>query len=114
MLYHYLMKFLEDYGGKVYPEFPTGNGQIDLIIEYEGKRYGVEVKSYTNQREYKKALKQAARYAESLRLTEITLAFFIEAVDDDNRKKYEAIYTDAKRGVTVRPVFVDIGTRNIE
>jgi len=110
-LYHYLMKFLENYGGKVYPEFPTGNGQIDLIIEYEGKRYGVEVKSYTNQREYKRALKQAARYADSLGLTEITLAFFIEAVDDDNRKKYEMIYTDEKRGVTVRPVFVEIGSR---
>jgi len=113
-LYMYLQTFLRNRKGVVYPEFTTGNGQIDLIIKYQGRIYGIEVKSYTDKPGYDEALDQAARYAESLGLTEITLAFFIEAVDDDNRSKYEATYTDAKRGVTVRPVFVEIGNRNIE
>ncbi len=42
-------------------------------------------------------------------LTEITLALFIEAVDDANRAKYEAVYEDQETGVTVRPVFVETG-----
>ncbi len=111
-LYMYLQAFLRSRKGVVYPEFPTGNGQIDLIIKYQGKTYGIEVKSYTDKPGYHEALDQAARYAKSLGISEITLAFFIEAIDDDNRCKYEAIYTDEKRGVTVRPVFVEIGSRD--
>ncbi len=110
-LYMYLQAFLRSRKGEVYPEFPTGNGQIDLIIKYKGRTYGVEVKSYTDKPGYDEALDQAARYAEKLGLVEITLALFIEAVDDDNRNKYEVLYSDTKRGVTVRPVFVEIGSR---
>ena len=110
-LYKYLAEFLTSYGGEVYPEFPTGNGQIDLLITYEGQRYGIEVKSYLNLRQYKEALQQAARYGQRLGLAEITLAFFIEAIDDDNRNKYEAVYVDQVGGVTVKPVFVEIGSR---
>ena len=110
-LYMYLQAFLRSRKGVVYPEFPTGNGQIDLIIKYQGKTYGIEVKSYTDKPGYHEALDQAARYAKSLGISEITLAFFIEAIDDDNRCKYEAVYTDKKRGVTVHPVFVEIGSR---
>ena len=47
-------------------------------------------------------MRQAARYAQQLGLSEITLALFVEAVDDANRAKYEAVYTDAAVGVTVR------------
>ena len=53
---------------------------------------------------------QAARYGQQLGLTEITLALFVEAVDDANRAKYEAVYEDQETGVTVRPVFVETGT----
>lgn len=58
---------------------------------------------------YREALMQAARYAQQLGLHEITLALFVEAVDDANRAKYEAVYVDAATGVTVRPVFVETG-----
>jgi hypothetical protein len=34
----------------------------------------------------------------------------VEAVDDANRAKYEAVYVDAETGVTVVPVFVETGT----
>ena len=47
-LYMYLSRFVTRFGGEVYPEFPTGNGKIDLIVNYAGKTYGIEVKSYVN------------------------------------------------------------------
>jgi len=108
-LYMYLTKFLQGYGGQVYPEFPTGNGQIDLIISYAGQRYGLEVKSFSTKHEYDKGLIQAARYGNMLGLSEITLGLFVEAVDETNRKKYEVDYHDPTTQVTVKPVFVLIG-----
>ncbi|MDM8530769.1 AAA-like domain-containing protein [Anaerolineales bacterium HSG25] len=110
-LYMYLIKFLQGYDGRVYPEFPTGNGQIDLIIKHAGKMYGLEVKSFSTNHEYNKALSQAARYGQSLGVNEITLGFFVEAINEANRKKYEVVYQDASTGVTVKPVFVVIGSR---
>jgi len=108
-LYRYLYDFFKLKRGVVIPEFPTGNGKIDLIVTYQGKTYGIEVKSYTDELAYKDALRQAAAYGRQLRLKEITLAFFVEAVDDANRRKYETEYHDSGSDVLVRPVFVVTG-----
>ena len=93
-LYMYLANFLQHRRGYVFPEFPTGNGKIDLIIRYAGQIYGLELKTYTADFGYREALKQAARYGQQLSLREISLVFFVEAIDDTNREKYEAIYVD--------------------
>ncbi len=45
-----------------------------------------------------------------LGLREITLALFVEAVDDENCARYEALYEDEETGVRMRPVFVATGT----
>lgn len=111
-LYMYLVRFLESYNGQVTPEFPTGNGKIDLLIRYAGQRYGLELKSFVNAFEYKNALSQAANYAQKLNLPEISLIFFVEAVDEENRRKFEATHVDPNTGVTVRPVFVATGTES--
>ncbi|MCP4132336.1 MAG: hypothetical protein GY754_15295 [bacterium] len=108
-LYMYLHGFFKGKGAVVYPEFPTGNGQIDLIIKYKESVYGIELKSYKDQPAYTKALDQAARYGKSLNLSEITLVFFIEYIDDKNKSKYEVDYTHKETGVTVMPVFVETG-----
>ncbi|MBV7337196.1 AAA-like domain-containing protein [Chloroflexi bacterium TSY] len=105
-LYLYLSLFFQRRNGKVHPEFPTGNSQIDLIIQYAGQRFGIEVKSFTDDYEYRQALKQAARYGKQLGLAEITLVFFVEAIDDANRQKYEEIHADVDTETTVLPVFV--------
>ncbi|MCP4404943.1 MAG: hypothetical protein GY801_47535, partial [bacterium] len=42
-LYMYLHKFLQNKGGRVWPEFPTGNGKIDILISYREQLYGIEV-----------------------------------------------------------------------
>ena len=73
--------------------------------------YGLEVKSYVDEGEYKKALGQAARYGKQLGLKEITLAFFVEYVNEANRKKYEGSYYNEESKVTVIAVFVEIGSR---
>ncbi len=108
-LYMYLANFLSSYGGRVYPEFPTGNGKVDLIITYSQQMYGLELKSYTNERNYRAALKQAAHYGEQLGLAEIALILFVEYVDDQNRNRYEAVYVDEETGLTVQPIFVETG-----
>ncbi len=109
-LYRYLASFLQGHGGQVWPEFPTGNGRADLIVRYAGQIYGIEVKSFSTPFEYRKALGQAARYGEQLGLDEITLALFVDAVDDANRARYEVLYEDEETGTRVRPVFVATGT----
>ncbi|MBM4459845.1 MAG: ATP-binding protein [Chloroflexi bacterium] len=108
-LFVYLRRFLDGYGGSAYPEFPTGNGKVDILMRYAGRTYGLEVKSYRTSRQYREALQQAARYARQLGLSEITLALFVEEVDDASRARYEAVYTDAATGVTVIPAFVATG-----
>ncbi|MDM8560475.1 AAA-like domain-containing protein [Candidatus Parabeggiatoa sp. HSG14] len=108
-LYSYLASFLDSYDAQVQPEFPTGNGQIDLLIRHAGQLFGLELKSFANQREYKNALTQATKYGKKLGLTEIGLVLFIETVDDKNRQKFEKDYMDAKTGVTVHPQFVQTG-----
>lgn len=108
-LYMYLMQFLQSYNSRVIPEFPTGNGKLDLLIDHAGQIYGLEVKSFVNQRDYQRALGQAARYAKQLGLLEIALVLFVEQVDDANRLKFEVTYVDADTGITVQPVFVATG-----
>lgn len=109
-LYLYLTSFLRSYEGQVQPEFPTGNGQIDLLIRYAGQLFGLEIKSFANQREYRKALTQASKYGQQLGLTEIWLVLFIEAVDEVNRQKFEVDYLDPSSGVTVHPLFMQTGS----
>lgn len=111
-VYMYLQRFIRRYGGEVYPEFPTGNGQIDLVVKYAEKMYGIELKSFVDRAEYGKAIRRAAAYGKQLGLTEISLIFFIEDIDADNRKKYEAEFDDPATGVKVMPVFVETKTLN--
>jgi hypothetical protein len=108
-VYMYLSSFMRRFRGEVYPEFPTGNGKIDLIVKYAGKTYGIELKSYTDRPGYKEALKQAAKYGEQLKLKEISLIFFVENIDDDSRAKYEVDFDDPVTKVKVMPVFVETG-----
>jgi hypothetical protein len=108
-LFMYLSRFLENHRGQVTPEFPTGNGKLDLLVQYAGQRYGLEVKSFADQAEYQRSLRQAADYGRQLGLTTIALLLFVEAVDDQNRQKYEAPYQDQTTGVLVTPIFVATG-----
>ena len=108
-LYMYLLSFIRRFKGEIYPEFPTGNGKIDLIVKYKGKTYGIELKTYTDRPGYNEALKQAALYGKQLKLKEISLIFFVESINDENRKKYESVFEDPDTNVKVIPIFVETG-----
>ncbi|MEM7533797.1 MAG: AAA-like domain-containing protein [Chloroflexota bacterium] len=108
-LYKYLSDFMRPKDGNVVPEFPTGNGQIDLIIHHANQVYGLEVKSFAGQYEYTKALTQTAKYAKSMGWATVWLVFFTEQIDDKNREKYEVIHQDADTGVVVEIVFIQTG-----
>lgn len=105
-LYAYLQRFMMRYGGNIWPEFPTGNGKVDLLLRYADQLFALEVKSFVDDYEYKKGLTQAARYAHQLHLPTITLILFVEAVDEANRRKYETPYPDPQTRVVVEPRFV--------
>ena len=107
--YRFLCDFLGAKHARVYPEFPTGNGQIDLIVVYRGRRYGIELKSFTNDMDYRDALAQAAQYGKSLELPEISLISFVDSVNEEIRARYEQSYTDPDSGVKVLPMFVETG-----
>ena len=96
-------------GGWVYPEFPTGNGKIDILIQYSEKLYGIEVKSFASVYGYKQSLVQAAKYGKRLKLREITLVFFTEYINDQAIEKFEIDYIDENTKVKVVPVFVAVG-----
>lgn len=103
----FLCDFLGTERAAVYPEFPTGNGQIDLLIKYEHTCYGIELKSYTNEREHHEALAQAARYGKQLGLSKISLVSFVEYIPEEARKMYDVERVDKDTGVTVMPMFVE-------
>ena len=108
-LYMYLTLFFQDKGGEVFPEFPMGNGKIDIMIRHAEKLYALELKSFKDRYAYKHALAKAAEYAVQLRTDRIYLVFFIEAIDDENRAVLEKPYRDDRAGVVVAPIFVETG-----
>lgn len=80
----HLYAWLRDAIGRwciISPEFPTGNGKVDLHIRCKGKEGIIEVKSYTDQRTFESSLIQAARYAHSLGLDQIVMASFVPTQD---------------------------------
>jgi len=67
----------------VSPEFPTGNGKVDLHIRCGEKVGIIEVKSFGNMRQVERARVQAAGYAASLGLDRVTLALFVPSTDEE-------------------------------
>ena len=108
-LYAYLHTLIKTPGGRVIPEFPTGNGKIDLILTYGTNRYGLELKSFSNERNYHDSLKQAAKYGNRLGLPHIFLVVFVESIDETNRAKYEVEFMETEIGVKVLPIFIETG-----
>jgi len=66
----------------VAPEFPTGNGRVDLHLRCKGKQGIVEVKSFRDRADLEDSKGQAARYARKLNLSAISLAVFVPVEDE--------------------------------
>ncbi len=80
-LYSWLKEAIED-DCIISPEFPTGNGKVDLHLKCGAKRGIIEVKSYKSMSGVKKAKKQAAKYAKQTGLDSVTIALFIPVEDE--------------------------------
>ncbi len=86
----HLHAWLRDAVGRhcvVSPEFPTGNGRVDLHLRCGDKEGVIEVKSFTNLREHREALGQASDYAAKLGFDRITLVTFVPTDDEDVLRK---------------------------
>ncbi|MBF0117312.1 MAG: AAA-like domain-containing protein [Desulfobacterales bacterium] len=104
-LFMYLSKFLQR-RGTVNPEFPTGNGKIDILINYKDNLYGLELKNFSDEFAYKNSIAQAAKYGSQLKLKEIYLIFFVDFIDDKSREKFEKEFIDKGTNVDVVVIFI--------
>jgi hypothetical protein len=82
-LYRYLLDLLSGRGVEVIPQFPTGNGKIDLILKYHGKVYAMELKSFKDMYSYEKGIGQAAEYGGQLGLKEVVFLVFVELSQEE-------------------------------
>jgi hypothetical protein len=83
--FHLYFWLQEAVGGRcvVSPEFPTGNGRVDLYLRC-GRREGIiEVKSFVDVYRAREDRKQAARYARKMGLETVTLALFVPVEDEE-------------------------------
>jgi hypothetical protein len=81
----HLYAWLKDALGRrcvVSPEFPTGNGKVDLCLSTGDKRGIIEVKSFTSATALDDAKVQTAHYAVKLGLTGATLCVFAPVHDE--------------------------------
>ncbi|MCI0471376.1 MAG: AAA-like domain-containing protein [Candidatus Aminicenantes bacterium] len=82
-LYRYLYDLLRARGVEVVPQFPTGNGKIDLILKYREKIYALELKSFTDMYRFERGIEQAAEYGRQLGLKEIVFLVFVELSQEE-------------------------------
>lgn len=67
----------------VTPEFPTGNGKVDLVLQWKGFMGLIEVKSFVDTYELGLAQEQAAGYGKKLGLQEAAVAVFLPVHDEE-------------------------------
>jgi hypothetical protein len=81
----HLYAWLRDAVGRrcvISPEFPTGNGKVDLVLRTKEGHVGlVEVKSFVDMYDLGKGRAQAAGYAKQLGLPAVTMAVFVPVPD---------------------------------
>jgi len=106
-LYHFLSAVLHSRSIEVFPEFPTGNGKVDLLLRYRDKRFALELKSFYDLPGYEKALIQCAHYGKQLGLSEITLGVFIEGGNEEFYQRLEQPFQ--AEGVAVVVAIIPMG-----
>ena len=105
--FSFLEQFLQTTNNSIHPEFPTGNGKIDLLIKNGNKIKGIELKSFMNMVELEKSKRQAAEYAKSLGISKITLLVFIESdIPADKKIEIETSFFD--NDIEVQPRFIQV------
>jgi hypothetical protein len=68
------------------PEFPTGNGRVDIHIRCRDTEAVIEIKSFGDMKALEQAKVQAAMYARKLGLKEILVVVFVYGVEEEEAK----------------------------
>jgi hypothetical protein len=103
----HLFNWLRDAIGKrciVSPEFPTGNGKVDLHLQCGKQRGIIEVKSFIDSYQIKSHRDQAADYAKNLGISSVTIALFIPVLEETVLEKLSTI--EVVNGVEVSVVAI--------
>jgi hypothetical protein len=85
----------------VSPEFPTGNGKVDLHLQCGKQRGIIEVKSFVDSYQIKYDREQAADYAKNLGISSVTIALFIPVLEESVLEKLSTQETVLGVEVTV-------------
>jgi hypothetical protein len=85
----------------VSPEFPTGNGKVDLHLQCGKQRGIIEVKSFVDSYQIKSDREQAADYAKNLGISSVTIALFIPVLEESVLEKLSTQETVLGVEVTV-------------
>ncbi|MBF0608930.1 MAG: AAA-like domain-containing protein [Candidatus Magnetobacterium sp. LHC-1] len=83
------------------PEFPTGNGKVDLHLRCGGIEGIIEVKSLTNVSALAADREQAAGYAAGLGRDAVTIALFVPSDDEDVHAQLSGMNVVGQVRVTV-------------
>jgi hypothetical protein len=102
-LFRYLFDLLKKRGVEVIPEFPTGNGKIDLILTYRKNTYALELKSFSDMSDFHRGIEQAADYGRQSGLKEISFVVFVE-LSPAEVKQLEKVVEKNGVNVTVLPI----------
>ncbi|HLP60343.1 MAG TPA: hypothetical protein VK186_15995, partial [Candidatus Deferrimicrobium sp.] len=102
-LFRYLFDLLKKRGVEVIPEFPTGNGKIDLILKYRKNTYALELKSFSDMSDLRQGIEPAANYGRQTGLKEISFVVFIELSPSEAKQLEKEVEKNGIK-VTVLPV----------
>ena len=104
-LYHWLMNALSR-RCSVSPEFPTGNGRVDIHLRCDNREGVIEIKSFKDMHTLEQSIVQASRYAEGLNLRSIVLVVFLTGVEEDEAMQLKAEKNMGDIMVYVEPVVI--------
>ena len=91
----------------VIPEFPAGNGRIDIVIKDKKGNLGIiEVKSFTTIRKLKKWKEQIERYARKLGVKEAAMALFVEFDEEKYLKAIRDEYEKDGIKIYIEPLVI--------
>jgi len=83
----YMYFVLENYGGQVFAEVPSGRGRTDIMILHENKKYIIETKIFINENKFEKGKYQLVEYLKSEELSE---GFYV--VFSNQHKENDQLY----------------------
>ena len=104
-LYHWLMNAISDYC-VIAPEFPTGNGKVDLHIRCGEKKGIIEIKSFENMAKLKRGIEQAGRYGKGVGVEEVLLVLFVTGVSEEEAMRLQKEEEIEGVKVIVEPIVI--------